>query len=252
MELRRYLTILRQRALFILFAVAVAVGFTVATSQRVSTYTTSATLYVGASSFATEGAGAAPLSGDQQNGLGQVIRTFAVMIDSTPIAESAVSLTKVPLSADAVLARTSVTPEFGTNLLRISVTDADPALAQTLATGVAEAFVDQIAALEPGESLGEGDVPQAPVRIFERAKLPTVPQSSSPVARVISSAILALAFGVGVSLLIEYLDVSIRLPEDAESRLELPVIGVIPELAVTATAPWSASAGDVGRGFRRG
>lgn len=234
MELRRYLAILRRRILLILLAVVLAVGFTAITSSNTPTYTAKSTIYVGASSFlGSSGTGTdVNLSGDQNAGLSQLIRTFATMIDSEVIAEDAIGLTGVSRSAGGVVAETEVEQVPGTNILEIRVTDADPAMAQTLSTGLAEAFVAKISKLEPGKQLGEGGVPSAPAQIFERAGLPTVPKTSSLASSLVIAALLGLAVSAGLVLLGEYLDITVKSASDAEMRLELPVLAAIPILTL--------------------
>jgi capsular polysaccharide biosynthesis protein len=232
-ELRHYLGIIRQRALPIALAVIAAVVVTFLTADRSQTYTAESTLYVGSNSFAADGEFNPALSGDQTTGLSQLIRTFAEMIDSAPIAQDALELTGAPRSADGVVGATTTVPGNGTNLITIEVVDADPAVAQQLATGLAQAFVDNIAELEQDpESTEEGAVPAAPARIFERAKLPTVPSSDPILPKLLIAGLAALAVSIGLVLLAEYLDLSVKSAEDAERRLELPVLGVIPVISL--------------------
>ncbi len=229
MELRRYLQIIRRRLWLIVLAVAIAVGVLVATTEQTTTYSATSTLYVGASNFSPDEVNS-NLSGDEVVGLSQLIRTFAAMIDSTPVAEDALEVSGVRLSAGAVLDRTEATPVFSTNLLEIEVTDGDPATAQALATGLAEAFVARIGELEPDQTLGEGDIPSAPAQIFERAQLPTIPSTTPLLPKLVTAALIALALSTGLILLVEYLDITVKTPEDAEARLELPVLATIPVL----------------------
>src|SRR5436190_6417061 len=202
-ELRRYLTLLRRRLIPILLAVAVAVTWTLITADRTTTYTANARLYVGADQFSTDTYNP-NLSSDQTAGLSQLIRTFAEMIDSDPVAGDALALTGVPRSATEVVAATTTTPGNGTNLLAISVTDTDPEVAQALATGLAEAFVDNITELEKATG-DEGDAPSVPARVFERAKFPTTPSSDPVGPKVLLAGLVALAAAVALVLLVEYL-----------------------------------------------
>jgi capsular polysaccharide biosynthesis protein len=229
MELRRYLSILRKRLWLIVAAVVVAAGVTALTVDSVSTYTATATIYVGADVFLPGNADSnRTFSNDVQTGLTQLIRTFAVMIDSTPIADDAVAATGVSRSAASVVRAAEAAAIPGTNLLVVTVTDTDPLVAQELTNGMAEAFEAQIAEIEPGQTFGEGDVPRAPARIFERAQLPTTPTTESVTANIVIAALVALVASTGLVLLAEYLDVTVRSPEEAEARLELPVLGVVP------------------------
>jgi capsular polysaccharide biosynthesis protein len=215
--------------LLIILTVVVAVGITALTADTRKQYVAHSTLYIGANSFSAGPGG--NLSGDQANAITQLIRTFSVMIDSDAIAQDAITRTGLPRSANGVVNQTVVQPVKDTNLLVIAVGDPDPVVAQSLATGIAEAFVSKIGELEPGRDT-EGAIPNAPVRIFERAKLPTFPTTSSTTGDLIFAGLLGLLASVALVLLVEYLDITVKSSDDAEARLDLPVLGVIPRLSL--------------------
>ena len=83
----------------------------------------------------------------------------AVMVRTPPIASDAVQRTGVSMSPEAVVSRTLAYPQPGTNLLNIRVTDTDPEVAQALANGLADAFVNQVTQFERVK-LSEGSVPE--------------------------------------------------------------------------------------------
>ncbi|MFN3431011.1 MAG: polysaccharide biosynthesis tyrosine autokinase, partial [Candidatus Sericytochromatia bacterium] len=65
------------------------------------------------------------------------------------------------------------------------------------------------------------------VRMIEEATVASA--SASGYSRTVSlAALLGLIFGLGVALLIEFLDDRIRRPEEAENVLELPILGMLP------------------------
>ena len=51
------------------------------------------------------------------------------------------------------------------------------------------------------------------------------------------AALIGLVVGIGLVVLLDYVDVTIRGIEDAERRLELPVLGSIPDLRVAPARP---------------
>lgn len=230
MELRRYLSIVRRRIWLI--GLAVVVAFTVAWSNTDTTpvYRADTSIYVGASRFSFDETTDANLSGDRSVGVERLIATFAAMIRSNAVASEALEITGLPGSPEAVVAQTAPLPIEGTNILVIRVTDSDPAVAQQLSIGMAEAFVNQITDLEPGGSVSPGDLPSAPASIFERAQLETVPQQASAMSNAITAGLVALVLAMMLTFLAEYLDITVKAADDAERRLELPVLGVIPVL----------------------
>ncbi len=229
MELRRYLALLRRRWILIALTVVIALAVGWSITPRTDTYTARSKLYIGSRTIESD---QNDLSGDRALALDRLVVTFSVMIDSEPIAARAIELSGEDLSAEDLVAKTTTEAEPATQLLYIDVVDADPARAQALANGLADAFVEQVQDFEPGSAGGEGDVPVLPAYIFERAQLPTVPASSGLVKNLLLASLLGAGLAVAVTLLLDYLDISIRTPDDAERLIELPVLGVIPSLDV--------------------
>lgn len=65
------------------------------------------------------------------------------------------------------------------------------------------------------------------LQVIERARVPTSPSGASVVSTTLLGIIVGAALAVGVALLIEYLDDTIRTTEDAAQTLALPVLGAI-------------------------
>lgn len=233
MELRRYLALVRSRWLLVVLVVALALAAAYQITPKGDSYTARSTLYIGSRSIDPD---TRDLSADRASAMDRLVLTFGIMIDSEPVAARAIELTGAQTSPTALVAATTTTPEPATQLLYIEVEDSDPARARVLANGLADAFVEAVQEYEPGTSAGEeGDVPVLPAYIFERARLPTAPESSGLLKNLLLGGLLGLAAAVAVVLLLDYLDVSIRTPDDAERLIELPVLGVIPSLGAELT-----------------
>lgn len=63
--------------------------------------------------------------------------------------------------------------------------------------------------------------------IVERARIPTTPKGSGVLATTLLGTLLGAAAATGLALLIEYLDETIRTPEEAVETLGLPVLGTV-------------------------
>lgn len=243
MELRRYLSLLRDRILVILLIAGIGLLGAYATTPQSTQYTATSTLYIGSRIISTQD-GQNDLSGDKALALERLSRTFAIMIETPTIAAQALERTDVPRSVDQIANATTATSEFGTQLLSISVTDRDPAVASALANGLADSFVDAVQDYEP-ESVNqaEGALPTLPAYVFERASLPTQPNPTNLLFNLVVGLVIGTLTGVGLVLLLDYLDITIRDAHDAEARLELPVLGVIPPLGdrMPATIPPGAA-----------
>ncbi len=216
--------------------VAAVIGWS--SADTTSRYTTRSTLYVGTTSIDFE-TGTGELSNDRNLALQNVALTFSKMIDSQPIALRTVQRLDLDITANYVVAATTTSQEPATQLIYVDVTDPDPALAQSLANGLADAFVEVVQEFEPGAS--EGAVPRLPAYVFERAQLPSVPLPSQQLQAVVLAMMFGLLVSVGTAFLLDYLDLSVRTAADVERRLELPVVGVIPSFGDAAPiGVWSS------------
>lgn len=212
---------------FIVATVVLATAAGYVAADTTPEYVAQATIYVGSRTIALEPA-AGELSNDRATAIQLLVLTFSKMIDSEPIAKEAATQLGIDRSARSIVEATTADPEPGTQLLYISVTDSDPAMAQSLANGLADVFVDAVQEFEPGDL--EGSVPRLPAYVFERAELPVAPVPTDQLKTVLLAALFGFAVSAGVAFLFDYLDITIRTTDDIERELELPVLGVIPAL----------------------
>jgi len=66
------------------------------------------------------------------------------------------------------------------------------------------------------------------VRVIEEATVPTLPVKPRRLWNLLASVVVGLAAGVGVALAIEYLDTTVKTPDDVDRYFGLPVIGIVP------------------------
>ncbi len=65
------------------------------------------------------------------------------------------------------------------------------------------------------------------LHIVDAAEVPGTPIKPRPVAILLRTSLVALVLGVGLALLLESLDTTIKTPEEAEQLLRLPIIGAV-------------------------
>jgi capsular polysaccharide biosynthesis protein len=224
MELRRYLRLIRQRLALVIVAIIVGVVIGYATTSRTPVYTATGEIYVGSLDL---GQDTAQLYA--QAGFNEVVATFADMIPSPVIAQKALDKTHIHLYAGQLAASTTATVVSGTNLIDVSVTDTKANDAIRLANGVTKAFVAQIAAYQSStaSTSAQGQVPNEPAYVFQSATA-AVQTSSGLSKKVLLGALFGLVVSVLLILLLDYLDLTIKSPEELERRVDLPVLGIIP------------------------
>lgn len=133
MELRRAIAIFRRRLVLLVVLIVVGLAAAYLGSSRAAIYQAQTTVYVGRSSS---------LDSTTEVARALLADTFAFVIPSPAIAQTAIAATHVRRSPDQVAAATKTFVAPGTTLIRISVDDSDPVVAAALANATAKAFVD--------------------------------------------------------------------------------------------------------------
>jgi len=68
------------------------------------------------------------------------------------------------------------------------------------------------------------------IRFVDKARVPKIPSSPKPKRNLAMSLVLGLMGGVGLAFLMNYMDNTIKTPEDIEEKVGLPSLGLIPSL----------------------
>ena len=151
----------------------------------------------------------------------------------------------------------SATPVPGSRIVNVAVTDISPENAALLANAVVRSYViydikQQLATLyeKYGEKypivrplkdhiklltnnlgtkrLSDTDaIGPASVKIIEQASIPLVPSQPSKVILLFFTLITGGAVSLAIGFAVEYLDQTIKSPDDAETLLSVPVLGVL-------------------------
>ncbi|MGB3762455.1 MAG: polysaccharide biosynthesis tyrosine autokinase, partial [Ornithinimicrobium sp.] len=111
-----------------------------------------------------------------------------------------------------------------TVLLDISVTDPDADQALSIAEAVSDQLVDTLATLDQVE---EGAASPVKATVVTPAAVGSDPVSPQIARNLALAAVLGLLLGVGLALVRDLLDTSIRSEEDARALTEVPILGGI-------------------------
>lgn len=149
----------------------------------------------------------------------KLVKTYGEIAKSRTVSEKVIEAMQLNLTAEQLQSKITVTPVGDTELIKIKVVDNSPEMAANIANKLAEVFKSQVVQIMRVEN----------VQVVDTAKIPNSPIKPRPTINIAISFMIALMAGVGVAFLLEYLDHTIKTPQDVEKYLELPVIGVIPD-----------------------
>ena len=77
-----------------------------------------------------------------------------------------------------------------------------------------------------------GDVPSAIARVIDAAMVPKVPFGPNKRNIIGMSMLVALAAAIGIALLLEQLDITVKTSHEVESKLEVKAVGILPRMQV--------------------
>lgn len=224
LDLHEVFMILRRR-LWMLLAlplVAAVTAFLASAYLIAPTYEASTTLWV------IQEGGAGQISYNDLLLNRNLTKTYAEVARSRTVLQQAIGRLGLELTVDELADRLTTSAVRDTEIISLKVQDGGPVRAAEIVNAVAAAFQEQIRTYMKVEN----------VAVVDAAVPPTDPVKP----RVLMNTAVALVLGgmlaVGLAFLLEYLDTSIRTPEDVQRHLALPVLATIPVFnAVAEPAP---------------
>jgi len=153
-----------------------------------------------------------------QNDL-QLINTYSVIIKSPVILDDVINELNLDRSFDSLDSQITVSSAQNSQVLDVSVQDADPKLAVKIANATATIFEQKIVGLMSVDN----------VNILTPASLSDNPSpiKPDPILNMAIAAVIGLMLGVGVAFLLEYLDTTVKTEQDIEELLGLPILGLV-------------------------
>jgi capsular exopolysaccharide synthesis family protein len=229
-ELRDYLRVLRKRKWYLVLTVAAAVGCAALfTAQAPRLYEAGGTLFVGQRQIPREDVEQDPRLAVAVSDLSfRLLSSYTEVLASRSISEKAISEFQLEISPRALRESVRARPIPNTQIIELVVSNSDPTFAQRVTNGIADVFVREVSRLDP--TAGGGD-PVVNVSVLDRATVPTDPVSPQPVRNILIALALGLAAGIGLILLVERLDVTVKQATEVE-KLGLPSLGSVPTLDI--------------------
>jgi capsular exopolysaccharide synthesis family protein len=211
MELSRYISMLRRWWWLLLAGMLIAGGASYAISKTLTPiYRSTATLLVNQTQVPGTIAYNDILTSER------LTRTYRELIDQRPVLQEVIDRLNLTLGRDELSGMIDVSVITDTQLLKLSAENADPALASSIANTAASVFIEQNT---ENKLSRPGDV-----SIVEAATKPSSPFKPNIMMNTILAAAVGLFLAAGIAFLIEYLDDTVKSPEDLEAN-GLPSLG---------------------------
>ena len=151
----------------------------------------------------------------------KLLKTYAEMIKNDELIEKAIREVNTTMTADEILGSLTVNPLTDTQILEIKLKGKKPKEIAEILNGINNEFIFQANEL----------VPNGNVKVIREVRVPKDPVAPNKVMNIAIAFLLGLMVGVGLTFLLEYLDNTFKTKESVEGTLNIPVMGVIPQMS---------------------
>lgn len=147
---------------------------------------------------------------------------------STPsLAQEVIDRAQLDLVPDALLDMVKVAPNPDESIIQITVDDQSPSEAQVIANTMADIFVENVTA--KNSSLAASDL-RVDIIKLEVPAVPSQPNSPNTRVNLLAGAILGFLLGGLLAFGLEFLDDTLKTPEDVQRYVSLTTLGSIPTI----------------------
>ncbi|MEP7192691.1 MAG: polysaccharide biosynthesis tyrosine autokinase [Actinomycetota bacterium] len=220
MELKDYIRVIRKRwQIIVAVMLVVLAGAALATALSPKIYEADTRLFV---STAGSSDSSALLSGS--NFTQQRVKSYADVITTPNVLDPVIESLKLDTTAAKLGKQITATVPLDTVLIEVAVTDLDPRTAAQVADAVGKQFTKTVADLE---TVAKGQSSPVKVTVVSTPTVPTAPISPKPTRNLALGVVLGLLLGLGLALLRDLLDTTIKNEKDCQEVSDTTVIGGI-------------------------
>ncbi|QVK17181.1 hypothetical protein KHQ81_09800 [Mycoplasmatota bacterium] len=150
----------------------------------------------------------------------KLVKTYSVIATSRKVLTQVIGDLDLDLTYGQLKDNIEVTSVQDTDIISIKVTLSDPDLASTVANKVASVFMNEV----------RNQVKINTLSLLDEAIPNESPVSPNLKLNIVIGFVLGLMISVGLVILKEFLDRTIKNENDVEKYLNAPVLGIVPEL----------------------
>lgn len=148
----------------------------------------------------------------------KLVSTYGELVKTRIVADEVIKNLKLDMSYKEFREKVNVNLVKDTEIIKLEVMDTNPVLAAEIANETAQVFMENVKDIMMVEN----------VQVIDEAQVPDIPIKPRPNLNMAIAGVLGLMVGIFLVFLLEYLDSTIKTPDDIERYLNLPVIGTIP------------------------
>ena len=150
----------------------------------------------------------------------QLVATYSKIVTSPVVVEKVIQNLGLDYSNSTLVSKISVSTETGTQIIKISVSDPNKALAADITNEVVKVFSAEIKSIYNLSN----------VSVIGIAGEAENPYNSNYLKDFLIYFLVGAVLALGIVFVVFYFDTSIKSAEEVENKLGLPVIGIIPKV----------------------
>lgn len=151
----------------------------------------------------------------------RLVRNYSELAKTRSVLEEVIKTNNLKMTPEELSPKVEVELAGDTEVLKITASDSNPSVAALIANGLAQALSGKVYKVLNVKN----------IQVLDPAIPSDSPASPNVFLNVLMAGILGLIITVAIIFVREYLDDTIRNPEEIESFLKLPVLGMIPATA---------------------
>lgn len=150
----------------------------------------------------------------------KLVHTYGELVKSRAVSDKVIENLRLGIPYEEFQDKVQVNLVNDTEIIKIQARDPDNKLAAKIANEVSEEFMETVKVKMKVEN----------VQVIDKAPIPYDPVSPRKFLNMSIGAVLGFMVGVFLTFLFEYLDNTVKTPEDIENNLKLSVLGTIPNI----------------------
>lgn len=150
----------------------------------------------------------------------QLMKTYSEAIKTNDLVKRSLMKVDTELKVTEVLEELTVVNVANTQILEIRLRGRNPVEVRDIVAAITEEFIITSKTL----------VPNGNVQVIEEVVVPENPVSPNKTLNIVIAFVIGLMVGVGLCFLLEFMDNTFKSKHQLEREVDLPVIGVIPDI----------------------
>lgn len=147
-----------------------------------------------------------------------LVKTYSEIVTSRDVLSKVISNLKLDITPENLSGKVSVSSVTNTQIISVTVSDANAEQAQQIANEIAKVFKAEISTLYKMDN----------VQIVDKAQVASAPYNINVLKQTLQYFAAGLALGIGAVLVMFYLDNTIKNSQVVENKVGLVVLGVVP------------------------